>query len=154
MIYHMSMIYDRIRDMGVKLPEPPDPAGAYTAVVVVGNLAFVSGQIPFRDGVVQYVGKVGDSNMDEACQAARLCCVNMLAQLGRRPGLDRVQRFVRITGYVNSEEGFGGQPRVIDAASNMLRDIFGDRGIHTRAAVGVSELPLNSMVEIDGIVQV
>ncbi len=140
--------------MGITLPDPPAPAGAYMATLAVGSLGFVSGQIPMLDGHVQYTGKVSDSNMKEAQESARLCAINILAQINKRWGLDRVQRIVRLSGFVNAEPGFVKHPQVIDFASNLMYDIFGDRGKHTRVAVGVSSLPLDSMTEIDGTIQI
>ena len=148
------MIDDRLKEMGITLPDPPQPAGSYTPVVVAANLAFVSGQIPVRGGEVAYTGTVDDSNVDIARESAKLCAINVLAQLQKRMGLERVQRFVRIDGYVNTAPGFSDHPRVIDAASDLIYGVFGDRGRHTRIAVGSSSLPLNSMTEIGAVVQV
>lgn len=143
-----------MKEMGITLPDPPQPAGSYTPVVVSANLAFVSGQIPVRDGGVAYTGTVDDSNVDAARESARLCAINVLAQLQKRMGLERVQRFVRISGYVNAAPGFSDHPKVIDAASDLIYGVFGDRGRHTRIAVGAPSLPLNSMTEVDAVVQV
>lgn len=148
------MIHDRMKTLGITLPTPPKAVGSYTPVVMAGDLAFVSGQIPIRDGRIVYSGKVNESNIISAQESARLCCVNMLAQLNQRPGLERVQRFVRLNGFVNADAEFEGHAKVIDAASDMLYQIFGDRGVHTRTAVGVSSLPMNSMTEMDCIVRV
>lgn len=148
------MILERLAGMGVELPDPPQPAGAYTPVVLAGDLAFVSGQIPVRDGRVAYTGVVDDSNVQTARDSARLCAVNVLAQLQRKIGLDRVQRFVRINGFVRAGPDFTSHPKVIDAASDLLYEAFGDRGRHTRTAVGVGSLPLGSMTEIDAIVRI
>lgn len=148
------MILERLAEKGIVLPTPPQPAGSYTPVVMTGNLAFVSGQIPLRDGVVVHTGVVDDANIGEARQSARLCAVNVLAQLQNKIGLERVQKFVRINGFVRAGADFASHPQVIDAASDLLYDIFGDRGRHTRTAVGVSSLPLDSMTEIDAVVQI
>lgn len=148
------MILDRLEEMGITLPDPPQPAGSYTPVVVAGNLAFVAGQVPIRDGKVAYTGAVDASNIEAARESARLCAINILAQLHKRMGLERVQRFVRINGFVSSGPGFADHPRVVDAASDLIYEVFGDRGRHARIAVGVSSLPLGSMTEIDAVVQV
>ena len=148
------MILERLAEKGIVLPTPPQPAGSYTPVVMTGNLAFVSGQIPLRDGVVVHTGVVDDANIGEARQSARLCAVNVLAQLQNKIGLERVQKFVRINGFVRAGADFASHPQVIDAASDLLYDVFGDRGRHTRTAVGVSSLPLDSMTEIDAVVQI
>ncbi len=143
-----------MKEMGIILPDPPQPAGSYTPVVVAGSLAFVAGQVPIRDGGVAFTGTVDASNIEEARKSAELCAINILAQLHKRMGLERVQRFVRITGFVSSGPGFADHPRVVDAASDLIYEVFGDRGRHTRAAVGVSSLPLGAMTEIDAVVQV
>ena len=148
------MILERLDQKGIILPDPPEPAGSYMPVVLVGNMAFVSGQIPMQDSKIKYAGVVDDDNIEVARDSARLCVINILAQLQKKIGLDRVQRFVRINGFVRADMQFTQHPRVIDAASDMLYDIFGDRGRHTRIAVGVSSLPLDSMTEIDAIVQI
>lgn len=148
------MIHDRIESLGITLPTPPKAVGAYTPVVISGDLAFVSGQIPIRNGNIIYSGKVDDTNLEVAQKSARLCCINILAQLNQRPGLDRVQRFVRLNGFVNADIGFADHAKVIDAASDLLYEIFEARGVHTRIAVGVSSLPLNSMTEIDCVVRI
>ena len=148
------MILEKLDQMGISLPDPPQPAGSYTPVVLVGNMAFVSGQIPVQDGKVAFTGMVNEDNIEEARNSARLCAINILAQLQKKIGLDRVQRFIRINGFVSAASHFTQHPRVIDAASDMLYDVFGDRGRHTRTAVGVSGLPLGSMTEIDAVVQI
>ena len=150
----MRMILERLAEKGIVLPAPPRPAGSYSPVVLTGNLAFVSGQIPLRDGAVVHTGVVDHANMEEARQSARLCVVNVLAQLQNKIGLERVQKFVRINGFVRAGADFADHPRVIDAASDLLYDVFGDRGRHTRTAVGVLSLPLDSMTEIDAVVQI
>lgn len=148
------MIHDRLAEIGIKLPDPPQPAGAYTPIVMAGDMAYVSGQIPLQDSKVAYTGVTDDTNVQVARDSARLCVINVLAQLEKKIGLDRVQRFVRINGFVRAAPGFMSHPYVIDAASDLLYDIFGERGRHTRTAVGVNSLPLGSMTEIDAIVRI
>ena len=149
------MIETRLEELGIKLPAPPKPAGSYIPVVITGNLAFVSGQIPIKDGKISVTGKVpSERSIEEAQDAAKLCAINILAQLKLELGnLDRITRIVRVSGFVNSTPDFGEQPKVINAASDFLFNVFDEKGKHSRIAVGVSSLPLNSTVEIDAIVE-
>lgn len=150
----MSMIDERLKELNITLPNPPQPAGAYTPVTISKNLAFVSGQVPMQDGAVIYKGVVNDANIDMAKESAKLCAINILAQLQKKVGLDRVQKFIRLSGFVRSDPDFTAHPQVIDAASNLIFSVFGERGRHTRVAVGTTSLPLGSMTEIDAIVQI
>ncbi len=150
----MSMIDERLKELNITLPNPPQPAGAYTSVTISKNLAFVSGQVPMQDGAVIYKGVVNDANIDMAKESAKLCAINILAQLQKKVGLDRVQKFIRLSGFVRSDPDFTAHPQVIDAASNLIFSVFGERGRHTRVAVGTISLPLGSMTEIDAIVQI
>jgi enamine deaminase RidA (YjgF/YER057c/UK114 family) len=116
------------------------------------SLVFVAGQVPVVDGEIRHVGRVPDQvDLEEARTAARLCALNLLAQVDAAAGLDRVEQVASLTGYVRSAEGFGEQPQVINAASELLADVLGEAGKHSRAAVGVSELPLGVSVEIAAI---
>ena len=149
------MIEEKIESLGIKLPSPPTPAGSYVAVVRTGNLLFISGQIPMVDGKLLYTGKVTDENLETAQKSARTCAINILAQLKRELGeFEKVVKIVRLSGFVNSDPDFSQHPKVINAASDLLHEIFGEKGIHSRIAVGVANLPLNSMTEIDAIVEV
>lgn len=150
------MIEDKLTSLGITLPSPPAPAGSYVPVVVSYNLAFVAGQIPTEAGQVKFRGKVGtDLSIEAGQQAARLCTINALAQLKTALGsLDRVRRVVKVTGFVNCEPSFVDQPKVINGASDLLVQLFGEDGKHARAAVGVSSLPLDSAVEVEFIVEV
>lgn len=149
------MIEEKLQSLGVELPTPPKPAGAYVPVVISNNLAYVSGQIPMKDGKVIHEGKVTDENLEDAKKSARLCAINILAQLKREIGsLDKVSKIVKISGFVNSEPNFTQHPKVINAASDLFFEVFGQKGQHARIAVGVSSLPLNSMTEIDAIVEI
>ncbi len=150
------MIEEKLRDLSIELPTPPSPAGSYIPVVTTGNLAFVSGQIPMREGKVVFEGKVPEQqSLESARDAAKICIINGLAQLKANLGsLDKITKFVRISGFVNSSPNFTEQPKVINAASDLLVEIFGDMAKHSRIAVGVASLPLNSTVEIDMIVEV
>jgi len=149
------MIEDRLKQLSIEIPTPPNPAGSYIPVVTTGNLAFVSGQIPMKDGKVIVEGKVPEKqSLDSAREAAKICIINGLAQLKANLGsLDKITKFVRISGFVNSSQDFTEQPKVINAASDLLVEIFGDMAKHSRIAVGVASLPLNSTVEIDMIVE-
>jgi len=149
------MIDEKIDLLGISIPVPPKPAGSYLPVVISNNIAYVSGQIPVKDGKVIFQGKVNDQNLEDAKQSAKLCAINILAQLKRELGtLDRISKIIKISGFVNSDSDFFQQPNVINAASDMFFEIFGEKGQHARIAVGVSSLPLNSMTEIDAIVEI
>ncbi len=148
------MIEEKIKSIGINLPNPPNPAGSYIPVVKSGNLLYVSGQIPMEDGKVVFTGKVSDTNIETAQKSARICAINILAQLKKELGdLEKISRIVRLSGFVNSGPEFTQQPKVINAASDLFYEIFGECGKHSRIAVGVSSLPLNSMTEIDAIVE-
>jgi enamine deaminase RidA (YjgF/YER057c/UK114 family) len=148
-----SMIEERIAELGLELPSPPKPAGSYVPVVIEGDMVYVSGQIPLQSGTVPEIfkGKVTSAvNIEVAQDAARVCTLNALSHIkAALGGLDRIRKFIRLSGYVNSDPTFADQPRVINAASDMLADIFGDAGKHSRLAIGVSSLPLGSAVEIE-----
>ncbi|MGI0041835.1 MAG: RidA family protein, partial [Nitrosopumilaceae archaeon] len=150
------VIEEKLRTLGITLPSPPKSAGSYIPVVKTGNLVFVSGQIPISDGKILYSGKVTkDLSIEDAQNAARLCVINALAQLKSEFGnLDKISKIVRVSGFVNSPPDFTEQPKVINGASDLLFEIFEKTGQHTRIAVGVSSLPLNSAVEIDLIVEI
>jgi enamine deaminase RidA (YjgF/YER057c/UK114 family) len=149
------LIEEKIESLGIKLPTPPTPAGSYVAVIKTGNLLFISGQIPMENGKLLYTGKVTDENLDAAQKSAKICAINILAQIKREIGdFEKVSRIVRLSGFVNSDPEFSQHPKVINAASDLLFEIFGEKGKHSRIAVGVANLPLNSMTEIDAIVEV
>ena len=145
-----------MKELEISLPTPPKPAGSYIPIVTSGNLVFVSGQIPMESGQMKYQGKVPDiQSIQNAKNASKLCIINALSQLNAYFGtLENVEKIVRISGFVNSEESFLDHPKVINAASELLVDIFGEKGKHSRIAVGVSSLPLNATVEIDMIVEI
>jgi enamine deaminase RidA (YjgF/YER057c/UK114 family) len=150
------MIDEKLRALGIILPTPPKPAGSYIPVTKTGNLVFVSGQIPIESGKVQYTGQVPkDISVEDAQKAARLCIINALAQLKAEIGiLDKVSRIVKVSGFVNSSSEFYEQSKIINAASDLLFEIFGEVGKHARIAIGVASLPLNSAVEIDLIAEI
>ncbi len=147
---------DRLREMGLTLPPAPAPVGAYVPYVVAGGLVYTSGQLPMREGKLVATGKVGASlSIEQGAEAAKVAAVNGLAQIAAAAGgLDKVERIVRITVYVNSAAGFTDQPKVANGASELLVQVFGDAGRHARSAVGVNELPLDAAVEVEMIAQV
>lgn len=149
------MIEEKLDSLGIKLPDPPTPAGSYIPAVKTGNLLFISGQIPMEDGRVVFTGKVSEENMETAQKSARMCAINLMAQIKREiVDLDKVTKIVRLSGFVNSVPEFSQQPKVINPASDLFFEIFGEKGKHSRIAVGVASLPLNSMTEIDAIVEI
>jgi enamine deaminase RidA (YjgF/YER057c/UK114 family) len=148
------MIEEKLETLGITLPIPPTPAGSYIPAVKTGNLLFISGQIPMENGKVMFTGKVSDDNLEVAQKSARMCAINILAQIKRELGnLDKVTKIVRLSGFVNSTPGFSQHPKVINAASDLFFELFGEKGKHSRIALGVACLPLDSMTEIDAIVE-
>jgi enamine deaminase RidA (YjgF/YER057c/UK114 family) len=150
-------IDQRLRDLGLTVPEPAPPAGAYVPFVVVQSLAFIAGQLPIVDGRVAWRGQLGgERSLDDGIAAARICALNLIAQVRAAcdGDLDRVVRAVRLAGFVNAVPGFADHPKVINGASDLMLEIFGDAGRHARAAVGCSSLPLDAAVEVDGIFQI
>ncbi|HET9143433.1 RidA family protein [Actinophytocola sp.] len=146
---------DRLAELGIKLPSVPPPAGAYVPAVRAGSLVFTAGQVPFVDGVLAATGKVGaEVAPEEARKHARTCALNALAAVDALVGIDAVVRVVKMTGFVASAEGFTGQPTVLNGASELVGEIFGDAGRHARSAVGVAELPLGVPVEVELVVEV
>jgi len=149
------LIEEKLESLGIKLPSPPTPAGSYVPAVRTGNLLYISGQIPMEDGKVIFTGKVSDNNLEVAQKSARMCAINILAQIKREVGdLDKVSRIVRLSGFVNSVSEFSQHPKVINSASDLFFEIFGEKGKHSRIAVGVASLPLDSMTEIDAIIEI
>ena len=150
------MIDEKLKSLNIELPTPPKPAGAYIPVVISDQTAYVSGQIPIKDGKVAFKGKVpAEQSLEQAQSAAKICVINALSQLKSKLGnLDRISKIVRVSGYVNSSPEFTDQPKVMNAASDLLFEIFGEKGQHSRIAVGVASLPLGSTVEIDMIVEI
>ncbi len=150
-----NLIEQKIESLGIKLPIPPTPAGSYVPAVRTGNLVYISGQIPMENGKVVFTGKVSDENLETAQKSAKMCAINILAQIKRELGdLDKVSKIVRLSGFVNSVPEFSQHPKVINPASDLFFEIFGEKGKHSRIAVGVASLPLDSMTEIDAIVEV
>lgn len=147
----------RLKELGIELPEPVSPVANYVPFVVTGNLVFLSGQVTIGPKGLEYVGTVGkEITPDDAKKAARLCAVNLVAQLRNACGgdLDKVVRCVKLTGFVNAVPGFGGHPEVVNGASDFMVEVFGDAGRHARAAVGSGSLPRNVAVEVEAIFEI
>lgn len=146
---------DRLTELGIELPAVAPPAGAYVPAVRSGSLVYTAGQVPFVNGVIAATGKVGAEIDPEAAKGhARTCALNALAAVDALVGIDAVVRVVKVVGYVASADGFTAQPAVLNGASELLGEIFGEAGKHARAAVGVAELPLGVPVEVELIVEV
>lgn len=146
---------DRLAALGVDLPDVVAPLAAYVPAVRTGNLVYTAGQLPIVDGELVRTGKVGDDVSAEDAQAlARTCGLNGLAAVHALVGIDAIVRVVKVVGFVASAPGFTGQPGVINGASELFGEIFGEAGAHARSAVGVSELPRNAPVEVELIVEV
>ncbi|MEU5693533.1 RidA family protein [Actinosynnema sp. NPDC020468] len=145
----------RLAELGVELPPVAAPLAAYVPAARTGTLVFTSGQLPFVAGTLAATGKVGsDVSPEEAKAHARTCALNGLAAIHDLVGLDSVVRVVKLVGFVASAEGFTGQPAVVNGASELIGEIFGDAGKHARSAVGVSELPLGAPVEVELVVEI
>ncbi len=146
---------EKIRELGLELPDNIRPQGAYTPGVICGNILYTAGQTPRKDGVLQYTGKAGtDLSLEEVQAAARICALNCLGIIRSAAGsLDRVKRIVKVTGFIASGEGFTAQPKALDGASLFLQEIFGEKAVAARSAVGVYALPGNAPVEVEMIVE-
>jgi enamine deaminase RidA (YjgF/YER057c/UK114 family) len=147
----------RLAELGIVLPQPAAPAANYVPFVVTGNLVFISGQVTVGSKGIEYVGKLGrEFSVEEGQAAARLCAVNLLAQLKAACGgdLDRVKRCVKLGAFVNCTDDFKEQPKVANGASDLMVAVLGDAGRHARAAVGSNSLPLGVAVEVDGVFEI
>ncbi len=149
-------IIEKIKELGYEFPEAPKPIGAYIPALRLGNLVMTSGMLPLKDGKLAYIKEIGGVNhtTEEGYKAAQLCLLNGLASINEIISLDNIERVIKVTGYVNSAKLFTEQPKVINGASDLLVEIFGEAGRHVRSAVGVNELPMGASVEIELIVQV
>lgn len=153
----MPTIDQALEKLGITLPPAPKPVASYVPFVKTGNLIFISGQLPSREGKVVYAGAVPTAHsIEQAAEAARLCAINALAVLkdACHGDLDRVVRIVRLGVFVQSAEGFDMQPRVANGASDLMLALFGEAGRHARAAVGTNTLPLNAAVEVELLAEV
>lgn len=147
----------RLAELGIQLPKPTTPVANYVPYVIVGNTVFVSGQVTIRDGKLAYTGKVGaEVTVEQGYQAARICGLNLLAQLCEACGgdLDRVRHVVKLGGFVNSTVDFKEHPKVVNGASDLMVEVFGEAGRHARFAVGAGSLPSGTSVEVDGIFEI
>ncbi len=152
----MTTVDTRLAAFGIVIPTPAAPVANYVGWVTSGNLIFTAGQLAFADGQLLHPGLAGgDVSLDEARAAARQCAINIIAQLkaALNGDLERISRIVKLTGFVASVSGFTDQPKVINAASDLMVDVFGKSGIHARSAVGVAALPLNASVEIEAVAE-
>lgn len=149
-------IEERIKELGIELPEAAKPAAMYIPVKKTGNLLFVSGQIPVVNGTLAYTGKAGeDKTLEEAQEAARTCAINVISAVKGYVGdLDKVKDIVKITVFVASKTGFDKQHLVANGASQVLFDVFGENGRHTRSAVSVNQLPLDALCEVEAIIEI
>lgn len=148
---------ENLEKLGIILPTPVAPVANYVPYTNSGTLHAISGQIPLEDGKLPYLGKVGvDVTIEKGIEAARLCAINIIAQLNAITGgnLDRVNRIVKLGVFVNCDNGFGDQPEVANGASDLMVEVFGEKGKHARAAVGTNALPRNVSVEIDALVDI
>lgn len=144
---------NKLKAIGRELPSVSAPGASYVPASRVGNIVYTSGQLPLRDGTLAAAGKVGaEISPEEAADLAALCVLNALAAAGIHGNLDKA-RIIKVVGFVASTPGFNGQPVVINGASNLLVDVFGDNGQHARSAIGVAELPLNAPVEVELVVE-
>jgi enamine deaminase RidA (YjgF/YER057c/UK114 family) len=146
----------RLEELGYPLPTVPEPRGSYVPAVRSGSLIFTAGQLPLRESELLHEGKVGgEVTLEEAREAAGLCVVNAISAAASAVGdPEDLGRILRITGYVTSVEGFNDQPQVLNAASELVGEVFGERGVHARSAVGVAELPLNAPVELELVAEI
>src|SRR6201997_4630896 len=145
----------RLQELGIELPEVAKPLASYVPAVRSGNLVYTSGQLPMQAGKLAATGKLGDDVTPEQGKAlARICTLNALAAVDSLVGIDAVTQVVKVVGFVASAKGFNGQPSVVNGASDLLAQVFGDKGAHARSAVGVAELPLDAPVEVELIVEV
>ncbi|MDX1580066.1 MAG: RidA family protein [Alphaproteobacteria bacterium] len=149
-------IEKRLKELGLALPEPPKPVASYVPYVMSGKLLFISGQVPMGPDGLEYQGVVGDSlSVEDGQAAARLCALNILAQAkAATRNLDLISRVVRLGGFVRCHGAFTEQPKVINGASDLMQDVFGETGRHARAAVGVNALPGGVAVEVEAVFEV
>ena len=153
----MGTIDQRLKELGITLPVPSKPVANYVPWVRTGNLVFVSGQGALFDGKIEYPGKLGDSvSLEDGVKSARACAINILSQLREACGgnLDRVKRIVKLVGFVNATASFTDHPKVVNGASDLMVEVFGDKGRHARSAVGSPSLPVNLSVEVEAIAEI
>ena len=151
------VVSEKLKQLNIELPKAPDPVGAYVAFKKIGNLLYISGQLPIgSDGKITK-GKIGKNlSLEDGQKASKLCVINILAQASKAMNgdLDKIKNCIKITGFVNSTDNFFDQPKVINPASETLSSVFGDKGKHARAAISSNSLPLGAAVEIDAIFEI
>ena len=153
----MGQIDKRLNELGITLPVPAKPVANYVGWVRTGNLVYTAGQVPLKDGKIEFQGKLGkDYTVEQGAQAARICAINVVAQLKDAAGgdLDRIKRIVKVVGFVNGVPDFADHPKVVNGASDLLVEIFGDKGRHARSAVGSGSLPANVAVEVEAVAEI
>lgn len=153
----MGLINKRLAELGIVLPKPAQPVATYVPWVRTGNLVYISGQGAVKDGKIEYTGRVGETlSVEDAVASARLTAINVVAHLRDACGgdLDRVKRIVKLLGFVNCTPTFGEQPKVINGASDLMVEVFGEKGRHARSAVGAPSLPFNLSVEVEAIAEI
>ena len=153
----MGQIDKRLAELGLNLPVPAKPVANYVPWGRTGNLVFISGQVPVENGKATYTGQLGDTvSLEDGAKSARLCAINLIAQLKDACGgdLDRVKRVVKLVGFVNATPSFTDHPKVINGASDVMVEVFGDKGRHARSAVACPSLPLGVATEVEAIVEV
>jgi enamine deaminase RidA (YjgF/YER057c/UK114 family) len=151
----MGAVRDRLAELGIELPQVAPPLAAYVPATRTGDLVFTAGQLPLVDGAISVTGKLGASvEIDVAKDLARTCALNALAAINGIVDIDNIEQVVKVVGFVASAPDFTSQPAVVNGASELLREIFGDAGVHARSAVGVAVLPLDAPVEVELIVRV
>jgi len=149
-------IEEKLQELGLSLPEVAPPVAAYIPAVKTDKIVYTAGQVALVGGTLQYKGRLGENiTVEQGYEAAKICALNALAALKSVAGsLDNVERIVRITGYVNSTNDFTDQPKVVNGASELMKNLFGDQGLHARSAVGVNSLPLGACVEVELIAKI
>jgi enamine deaminase RidA (YjgF/YER057c/UK114 family) len=153
----MTIIEARLKELGVSLPKPPKPVASYVPYTITGNQVFISGQVPFADGALKYVGKLGaDFSVEMGQAAAQLCAINILAVLQEACGgdLDKVVRCLKVNVFVNATPDYDKHPEVANGASDLIAAVFGEAGKHARAAVGMGSLPRGVAVEVDALFEI
>jgi enamine deaminase RidA (YjgF/YER057c/UK114 family) len=153
----MTIIEARLKELGITLPKPPKPVASYVPFTISGNQVFISGQVPFADGALKYVGKLGaDFSVEMGQAAAQLCAINILAVLQDACGgdLDKVVRCLKINVFVNATPDYDKHPEVANGASDLIAAVFGEAGKHARAAVGMGSLPRGVAVEVDALFEI
>jgi len=152
----MSEIENRLKELGIELPQAAAPAANYVPTLITGNQLIISGQLPMQDGALKVTGQLGnDLSIDQGMEAARLCAINILAQIKRSlNGFERFERLLKLGGFINAPASFTDHPQVINGASDFMVEVLGDAGRHTRFAVAAAGLPFNAAVEIDALVEI